>query len=279
MRIAVIGGDERMLSAARGFVDNGFEVYTVGFDGHVSVAGTIECEAEMAAELCDIAVLPVRPLDGDSLFAPYSHDRIDIRELLGLLEDIAVYTGCTDMLRPYTVGAVYDYSVREDFRVYNAVLTAEGAVELALRESDISLLGSEILIAGYGRIGRALARRLAAFGAHINVAVRSSSAEAAAATDGFRTVGYPINAVERYDIIFNTVPAQVITAREIDMMDNRTLMIDLASAPGGVDHDRAAQRGVRCVHALALPGKTAPVCAGRIICDTVINMIKEGKGG
>ena len=54
-----------------------------------------------------------------------------------------------------------------------------------------------------------------------------------------------------------------------------TLIIDLASRPGGVDFSAAKELGLRVIWALSLPGKIAPVTSGAIIKDTVMNIIKE----
>ena len=53
------------------------------------------------------------------------------------------------------------------------------------------------------------------------------------------------------------------------------LLLDLASAPGGFDHDWAKQHGYHVIWALSLPGKTAPVTAGRIISDSIRYMLNE----
>ena len=53
------------------------------------------------------------------------------------------------------------------------------------------------------------------------------------------------------------------------------LVIDLASKPGGVDFKAASELGVKVVWALGLPGKVAPISAGRIIADTVMNILSE----
>ena len=55
-------------------------------------------------------------------------------------------------------------------------------------------------------------------------------------------------------------------------------MIDLASKPGGVDFEAAKRLGVRVIWALSLPGKVAPITAGEIIKDTVLNILKERRG-
>ena len=64
---------------------------------------------------------------------------------------------------------------------------------------------------------------------------------------------------------------------ETELKDLRPdcLIIDLASKPGGVDMAGAAALGVRVVWALSLPGKVAPVSAGRYIMDTVYHIMEE----
>ena len=45
--------------------------------------------------------------------------------------------------------------------------------------------------------------------------------------------------------------------------------------PAGVDFQGAAELGVRCVWALSLPGKVAPISAATALRDTVYNMLLE----
>jgi dipicolinate synthase subunit A len=56
-----------------------------------------------------------------------------------------------------------------------------------------------------------------------------------------------------------------------------TVLIDLASAPGGVDAEAAANLGIRVIFALSLPGKYAPVSAGHIIAQTVLSCLEKGE--
>ena len=79
----------------------------------------------------------------------------------------------------------------------------------------------------------------------------------------------------KFDIIFNTIPALVLNRNELIKIRNDALVIDLASKPGGVDFDAAKELGIRVIWALSLPGRVAPVTAGIIIKDTIINMMRE----
>lgn len=279
MRTAIIGGDRRMLYAAAAFAEDGFEISITGFDRADIPGGLINSDFSGAIGDSDIVVLPVRPIEGGYLSTPYSDDRIGVKELFTQIGSRPVFGGCGDILRGYAFGSVYDYTAREEFSVYNAALTAEGALGLIVDEYEGSIFGSSILVTGYGRIGRLMSGYLDKLCADVTVAVRSEAARARAITDGIRVCNYSDLELYIYDIIINTVPAQVITAAHIDRMRTDALIIDLASAPGGVDMSRAEERGIRCIHALGLPGKTAPAAAGRIIKNTICNIIKEENGG
>ena len=58
-------------------------------------------------------------------------------------------------------------------------------------------------------------------------------------------------------------------------MPSDTILIDLASLPGGIDAAAAEKLGLRMIRALSLPGKVAPKSAGEIIKETVYNMMEE----
>ena len=163
-------------------------------------------------------------------------------------------------------------------QVCNAVPTAEGAIEIAIREYPGTLNGSRCLVTGYGRIGRVLAKMLCGMGAKVYVSARRKDSLAWIRLGGYTPVEHSdiINSGE-FDIIFNTVPALILDAHIMAKIAVRSLMIDLASQPGGVDFESAKRMGIKTVHALSLPGKTAPKTSGEIIKETIFNILEEEK--
>ena len=279
MSIAIIGGDRRMIYAAAEFAKDGVKVSISGFDYADIPYGLYNMPVCDAVQRSQAVVLPVRPTDGEYLNIPYGAERIRLNGLRELVGARHVFSGCAEVMRGYVDGTVYDYPSREDFVIYNAALTAEGAVGIIIDEYEGSVFGSRVLITGYGRIGRILADYLTKLGAEVIVAVRRAESAAAAQTSGIRAGYYSDLELKDYNIIINTVPALVLDRDRIDIVRKDALIIDLASAPGGVDMRRAGERGIKCIHALGLPGRTAPVTAGRIIKDTICNIIKEENGG
>ena len=188
------------------------------------------------------------------------------------------------MLKPPLVGEAQarslllaDYFAREELAVANAVPSSEGAIQIAMEELPITLHGARALVIGYGRLGKVLARQLRGLGVRVSVAARKYAdlawirAEGLEAERSDQLSGWLCG----YDLVVNTVPAPILGREELTQLKPGCLVIDLASKPGGVDFDAAAQLGVKAVWALSLPGKVAPVTAGLAIRDAIYNILTE----
>ena len=176
---------------------------------------------------------------------------------------------------------LYDCLENETFQIRNAVPTAEGALGIAIREMPITVSGSRVLVCGYGRIGKVLSALFKNAGADVAVSARRDDDIAYASVFGNCAVRYGsaefVSALTKADAVFNTVPAVILDKTYIDCLDKCCLIVDLASGKGGVDFDAAEKRGIKTFHALSLPGKVAPVTAGNIICDCILDiLLREG---
>lgn len=171
----------------------------------------------------------------------------------------------------------YDYNKIESFKEKNAFLTSEGAVALYKENSDVALYNADVLIVGYGRIAKALHKVLKAFASRVTVCSRNEVSRVLAEADGAKCIDFPdLSEREHYDVVFNTVPKVVFTKREIDALDDETLLIDLASFPGGVDTHYAKHKKLKLIDGRGMPSAYSVKSAGYLIGETVLNMIKEG---
>ena len=170
-----------------------------------------------------------------------------------------------------------DHFDREEEVVLNVIPTVEGALQLAMEQTPFTIHGSNALVCGFGRIGKLLAHRLSALGAKVCVSARKEKDFAWCNVWGYDSVDVSTltNHIAGKHLLFNTVPHLLFDGEKLDQMRDDALLIDLASAPGGVDFAYAAAAGKRAVQALGLPGKVAPRTAGEIICKTIIGMYKE----
>lgn len=278
---AIIGGDKRQLYCARSLSDDGYEVTLGGFD-NIAEMKNIEITSPFeAALMSEIVVLPLPCLDSKGMIpAPFCQKNISLSDdLITAMKGKKIFCGmksrlesACSVLSPY----LYDYYEREEFAVCNAVATAEGALEIAMRSFEGTINGAKCLVIGFGRIGKSLMQMLCSLSANVTVSARKPSDLAWIELFGAKAVRtdelYKENS---FDIIFNTVPASVLTSVLLAKIALQAVVIDLASGDGGVDKYAAERLGITHIHALSLPGKAAPKTAGEIVKNTIYHIIEE----
>lgn len=282
LNIWVIGGDLRQAKLAGLLQSDGHAVHTFALEN--APDPNAPCEPELSgAALADCVILPL-PVTGDgaALNAPFSSAAQPLSRVLDALRPGQIICVGKADARVLSMAqerglTLHDYFAREELAVANAVPTVEGAIQIAMEELPITLHGARALVIGYGRLGRLLAHRLAALGARVSVSARKWADLA-----WIEAFGYGVEQTDRlegwlcgYDLIVNTVPARILTQSRLAELKPDALVIDLASSPGGVDMEAAQRLGVKAVRALSLPGKAAPVTAGRAIQSTIYNILRE----
>lgn len=274
----IIGGDKRQLFCARSMADDGYGVFLTGFDKSGDMLGLKNSDISIVINSSDAFILPL-PIskDGSTVFAPFSENSMKITDIVRMIgSEKPVFCGINGTVEENTVSSMklFRYSCREEFSVANALPTAEGALEIAMREYDGTVSGSKCIVIGYGRIGRVLSLILKGIGADVTVAARKLKDREFIRALGMTPV--PVdNMVGKYDLVFNTVPAVVLDSHTLAKIASNAIVIDLASLPGGVDDKAAERMSIKVIHALSLPGKAAPKTAGIIIKNAVYNIIEE----
>lgn len=257
------GGDSRQSYAARNLADlPGWIVETVGVAQVCHREKIRQCADDLHDVLpYDVLVLPVpASIDGVTVPTASGKSEIMLEQLLAYGKPGALVLGgqCSEKLKQRITAAgmqIEDYFRREELCLGNAVPTAEGAIQIAMEETDTTLHGGHALIIGYGRIGIALGSRLRALGMTVTVCARRCETRALAQMQGFASVSMDdlADAAAKADLILNTVPALVLTETILRKLQPQSLVIDLASRPGGTDFETARQLGTHIVWALSLP--------------------------
>lgn len=154
------------------------------------------------------------------------------------------------------------------FLAKNADITARCALRLICSHLEETLLGLPVLILGWGRIGKCLARHLKNLGANVTVFARKESDRALLNALGYHSIDRKEmpDVLPHYRVIFNTAPAPVLSSADTEGLSG-CLLIDLASTPG-IENPQV-------IRARGLPGKIAPISAGNLIAETVDRLWKE----
>lgn len=265
MELLVAGGDRRhelLCELARA---RGWHVMSIGLPSSGAGAGR-----------ADVAVLPAPYARDGYINAPLTEVKLSIDELATHLKPGArVYCGSPDAALHELAAAhgwhIIDLYSDEAFARRNALASAEGAVYAAMRERDSMISGAECLVIGFGRLGQMLALTLKGLGAQVCVAARREASRALAQCLGLEAVELSALALalKGREVIFNTVPAQVLDGRMLACVDADALVVETASAPYGVDFDAARELGVRVLREGGIPGRYCPRSAAAIILDSL----------
>lgn len=282
---AVIGGDLRQAHLAGLFAADGFPVLTVGFERKIPISPDVLHikDAAEAVKRADCVILPLPfTIDGSTVNAPFSRASIPLETLWEAADSNTFITG--GMLSADVQHAAHshgfhmvDYYAREEMAVRNTVPTVEGALQIAFEELPFTLHGARCLVLGFGRVGKTLCRSLRGLGAVVTGCARSYDDLAWVQTLDCTPLHLEKLATHAgtFDVVFNTIPALILTKDLLSRLKKSCLVLDLASKPGGVDFDAAKQLGIKTIWALSLPGKVAPQTAGQIIKDTVLHILEE----
>ena len=287
----IIGGDLRFIYAAAALnsPDDGRACSVYGFETlHEDVRRETGVRVLTKPQRCANVILPL-PMSRncDYITAPYHSGKIAISQVADFCAadthgNTTIFCGkaCPQIVqlceeRGYTL---VDYFEREELTIANAAITSEGALEIIMREKPKAIMGMSVLITGYGRIAKILARQLVALSASVTIAARKHEDLAWARLAGCRAVNIADmdDTLADFDTIVNTVPHCVLTQERLALLREDCLVLDLASKSGVEGMDVCAKSpygtvaGVKVIWALSLPGKVAPVTAGEIIANTIL---------
>lgn len=282
-KFAVIGGDMRQVKLASLLAKDGHQVRAFAMeqarpDG---LETALTLNAAVADAACIILPLPLCR-ECDTVNTPLSDTVLPVSQVFAALHP--AQTICGGRIDPDTFALaadhglpLLDYYAREELVVANAVATAEGAIQVAMEGTPTLLTGTNTLVIGFGRIGKVLAHRLRALGAHVTVSARKFADLAWIDAYGYQSIHTDTLAAHLpgQTLVFNTVPHLVLDAERLRVLDPDVTLIDLSSKPGGIDFSAAAALGRKAIWALGLPGKVAPVSAAAIIRDTIYNILSE----
>lgn len=281
--IGIFGGDKRQVYMASSLLNKGYQVYTfrlfekIEHKNHSAVNSLKELMNK-----CRVLIGPI-PLTRDLVtISSGSSDNTDGETIAHYLNKEHMLIGG---LIPQDIQTMckekdifcYDLMNSDKIAIMNAVATAEGAIMEAIKSSVINLHKSNCLVIGYGRCGKILAAKLKGLDANVTIAARSDNDLAYAQATGLSAVH--IRDMEQllptFHFIFNTVPALILNKELLKKVSEDVVIIDIASAPGGVDFEYALKRGINAKLCLGIPGKVSPKTSADILVTEIEALMKE----
>ncbi|MBD1379257.1 dipicolinic acid synthetase subunit A [Metabacillus arenae] len=284
LTIAVIGGDARQLEVIRKMTELDSKLFLVGFDqlDHGFTGATKGKIDEISFNEVDAIILPVpgTTIDGhvDSVFS--NEEIVLTEEMINKTpEHCTIYSGISNS---YLDGIVQKANrklvqlfERDDVAIYNSIPTVEGTIMMVIQHTDFTIHSSEVAVLGLGRVGMSVARTFSSLGANVKVGARKTAHLARIAEMGLKP--FHLENIEKEisasDIVINTIPHLILTAKVISTLPSHSLIVDLASKPGGTDFRYAEKRGIKALLAPGLPGIVAPKTAGKILANVLSQLL------
>ena len=285
-KIAIVGGDLKAAKLAQMLANDNNEIHVYGLEKSEEIknsANITEYDSiKKTIENVDVVIGPI-PFSSNNttINSPFSENEIKIREFMHVINAKVLIAGgilpeIYEMANDEYI-EIIDIMKREELAVLNTIATAEGIIQVAIENTNKILHGSEILILGFGRTGKVLARKLAGLSAKVTCAARKDEDMAWIQAYGHKATN--INNIgenlKQFDVIINTVPHMILTEERLKHVKKDCLLIDLASNPGGMDKKVIKEQQLKFVWALSLPGKVAPTTSAEFIKDTIYNILKE----
>ncbi len=270
--ILIVGGDSRQKLLNEMLRQKGYS--SKNENGESSAAFDYLAEASVV-----IFPVPVTS-DGMNIYSCNPDFKLDLMEFLNRISsEQLVFGGMFNedikrILKNRNI-KYYDFNSFEHFTVYNAFLTAQGALKLLLDNTNSLVTEKKVLITGFGRIGKALANLLKGLNPEVYVAARSENQLTQAECFGFKTTHLKNVSAEIYlfDFIFNTVPDNIFSESDISHINPDCIYFELASKPFGAKKELFESAGKQYVFGGGLPGKFVSYSAAEKIGELVENLI------
>lgn len=284
MNISMVGGDLRIVRLAELYAKEENKVYTYGlekyFDENKNNNVIICSNVKESINKSEIIVsgVPISK-NGIHINAPYSKKEINLESVKNLLKNKVLVAG--NIPTEFNTESIKNIDLLkiEELTILNAIPTAEGTIKIIIEQMEKTIHESNILICGYGRIGKILCKRLSTFGANIYCAARRDSDLAWIREAGYFPVRY--SEIKKYgtsiDVVINTVPVIILKEEELKSLRNDVLIIDVASNPGGIDKEKAKDLKLKVITALGIPGKEMPISAASYIKEIIDKIWKESE--
>ncbi len=282
LKVALLGGDKRDIEIAKELIDLKVDLRIIGLPYTSEVSdGFRVASLEEAIYEADVVIVPIQGTDAEGNIRA---SQVPIRltdEVFEKMKDSRLFligslrAPLKEACEKYSINYI-EYANLDEVAIMNSIPSAEGAIQMAMEETTITIHGSNSFVLGFGRTGQTLSRMLKGIGAYTTVVARKPGDLARIQEMGYEALAFKDlgEYIGKADFIFNTAPAMVLPKEILERASKDSFILDLASPPGGVDFKAAEKLGLRAILAPGLPGKVAPKSAGRILAKVLPRLIE-----
>lgn len=285
-KFAIIGGDLRLVKLAQILQKENNLIYVFGLEKSKELGNysniKIKKDLVQTLENTEIIISSIPfSRDKQTINMPLSDNKIKIDELMNLIKDKTLIAGTisNDIYEKYKDVKIIDIMKNEKLAILNTIATAEGAIKEIIENTQINIHGSKIMILGFGRIGKTLAKKLDGLSAKVTVVSKEDEELAWAEAYGYINIELNKikNIIKDYDIIVNTIPSIILQGSILKEINKNVLLLDLASGDEGINKKEADENNLNLIKSLGIPGKISPIATAKILKEAIYEIMEEKK--
>lgn len=289
-KLSFIGGDLITAYLINMFLEEGNKIITYAFDSAEDLINADDKKkSKMFAKSIEEAInfsdniVFAMPFQNDSekVISTFSLEQIEFKEIIPLLKNKNIFAGnlseeTINILEKQNT-TIYNLNENNEIKISNALITAEAAIGIIAADSNKTINGMKILVLGFGRLGKMVAKSFSSLNAKVTVEARKDADLSWINAYGYNALNLEnlTEHIHKYDIIINTVPFMLLDKERIEKLKKDVFVLDLADERG-IDTKEARKRNIKNLWALSLPAKNAPYSYAESI-KNVMETILERK--
>ena len=281
MNVLVLGGDLRYLEVIED-LSLKYDVDIVGYkntyiNDHVKNLDINDVNIGKY----DVVILPINGVMDDNLINCRFNNlpiKIDDNFLIGSKENVLIFSGistpCLNNILSISNRRCFYLMKDKNVIKENVIPTVEGIIADLIVNTESTIKNSNVLVFGYGNVGKILVDYLMMLGANVTVSVIEDTDKSV--LDSFNINNFYsyddcslIKEISFNDIIINTVPSTIIDSSLIKYINRNAYVLDIASHPHGIDREVLDEFFIKNKLYLGIPGKVAPKTSGKILSKKI----------
>lgn len=281
MNTLILGGDKRYYEIIEAFKNKKYNIDLVGYKNKIDKTNNLNI-SDVDVSKYDIILFPVNAIGEDYTINGEINFKINPDFFKQAKDNVLIFSGIKtpkldEILKNGQKKAFFLMKDKEVIKD-NVIPTVEGILADIITNTDITIKNANILVIGYGNIGKYLVETLNHLKANTIVSIKEDYDKYLLDQKNIYNIFsndiQKMNKVlEKTDIIINTVPSLVLDKNYIDNINNNAYILDVSSRPHGIDKEALIKKDINFKIYLGIPSKIAPKTSGLILSKKINHII------
>ena len=281
MNCVILGGDKRYYEIINNFLNKGYNVDIVGYKNIIKNTHQIDIN-DLIIEKYDVIIFPISGVTNNFIIKAEENFKVSPNILNNAKDDSLIFSGintpCLEIIKFNSKKNITFLMKDKEIIEKNAIPTVEGIIGDLIKNTNITIKDSNIMVIGYGNIGKYLVEILKHLGSNITVSIIEKKDKNILDKYKIKNVfsndfEKMCNVLTNQNIIINTVPSLVINKNYIDYLNNECYVLDVSSYPHGIDKEYLDYKNIKNKIYMGIPSDIAPKTSGIILSKKIDSII------